>query len=71
MSDVQKPRSTPPGAEELRALRARVQIPLYQIAPRVGLHPARLGRMLNEKEYLPPKIARRVARLLGGKEAMP
>jgi hypothetical protein len=40
-------------------------MPLYMLAPKVNLHPARLGRMLNEREYLPPRIARRVAHILG------
>jgi hypothetical protein len=47
-------------AQELRAERARKQIALYELAARVGVHPARLGRMLNEREHLPPRIAQRI-----------
>ncbi len=53
-----------PSAADLRAERARLQIPLYELAPLVGLHPARLGRLLNEKEHLSARVAQRVADVL-------
>ncbi len=53
-----------PSAADLRAERARAQVPLYELAPLIGLHPARLGRMLNEKEHLPAPVAQRIADVL-------
>jgi hypothetical protein len=53
----------PPTAEELRARRARYQIPLYILAahPFLRVHPIRLGRMLGGRVGLPPDLADRIA----------
>jgi plasmid maintenance system antidote protein VapI len=48
-------------AATLRALRALHQVRLYDLAPRVGVHPGRLGGMLNGKLPLPPDLADRIA----------
>jgi lambda repressor-like predicted transcriptional regulator len=49
---------------DLRAERARRQVPLYQLAGRVQVHPNTLGRMLAEKIPMPEAVARRVAEAL-------
>jgi plasmid maintenance system antidote protein VapI len=36
------------------------RILLYKLAPRIGLHPARLGQLLNEKLPLTPDMAERI-----------
>ena len=41
---------------ELRAEVARQLIPRYKLAAEVGVHPARFGRMLNEKERMPEHV---------------
>ena len=46
-----------PSAADLRALLARHEIRGYQIAPAVGLDPAKLGRLLNGREPLTPQLA--------------
>jgi hypothetical protein len=52
---------TPPSAALLRAMRAYHDVPIYVLAARVGVHPARLTRMLSGrvamKRDLPDKIA--------------
>jgi hypothetical protein len=53
-----------PSAEDLRAERARKQVDLYILAERVGMHPGRLGAMLNERLPLRPAIAERIAEAL-------
>jgi hypothetical protein len=53
-----------PSAEDLRAERARKQIELYVLAERVGMHPGRLGAMLNERLPLRPAVAERIAEAL-------
>jgi hypothetical protein len=53
-----------PSAEDLRAERARKQIELYVLAERVGVHPGRLGALLNERLPLRPAVAERIAEAL-------
>lgn len=53
-----------PTAEDLRAERARRQVELYILAERVGMHPGRLGAMLNERLPLRPAFAERIAEAL-------
>jgi DNA-binding transcriptional regulator YdaS (Cro superfamily) len=48
-------------AASLRALRALHRVLLYDLAPRVGIHPGRLGGMLNGKVPLPPDVAEKIA----------
>jgi plasmid maintenance system antidote protein VapI len=50
-----------PSAADLRALLARHEIRRYEIAPAVGLNPAKLGRLLNGREPLTPQLAQRIA----------
>lgn len=57
MTHAQEP---DPGAR-LRALRALHRVRLYDLAPRVGIHPGRLGGMLNGKIPLPADVAERIA----------
>lgn len=47
--------------EDLRALIARRRLKLYELAPRVGLNPQRLGQMLGEKIAMPPDVIERVS----------
>jgi hypothetical protein len=49
-----------PSAAALRGERARLRLRLYDIAPEVEINPIKLGRMLNEREDLPPALARRI-----------
>ena len=53
-------RQTDPAAQ-LRALRALHRVRLYDLAPRVGVHPGRLGGMLNGKLPLPAELADGIA----------
>ena len=50
-----------PSAADLRALLARHEIRRYEIAPSVGLNPAKIGRLLNGREPLTPEVAQRIA----------
>jgi hypothetical protein len=56
-------------AEDLRAEVARRRVHLYELAAAVGMHPGRLGAMLNEKLPLRPALAERVAEALRGLSA--
>jgi hypothetical protein len=47
-------------ASELRAEIARQMMPLYRLAPRVGLHPTHLGQVLRERRPLSPGLAERI-----------
>jgi plasmid maintenance system antidote protein VapI len=47
-------------AMELRAEIARRMVPIYQLAPRVGLHPAHLGQVLRGRRPLTPDLATRI-----------
>jgi plasmid maintenance system antidote protein VapI len=51
-------------ADDLRALVARRQITRYQLAAKVGVHPGRLGQMLNGKLPLPAELAERLSEVL-------
>lgn len=51
-------------ASDLRAELARRQIPRYKLAAQVGVHPGRLGQMLNGKLPLPEELATRLAQVL-------
>jgi hypothetical protein len=53
-----------PTAADLRAQVARCRALLYLIAPKVGLHPTRLGQLLNERVALTPELARRIREAL-------
>ena len=53
-----------PSPSEFRAELARRQMPRYVAAVSVGIHPARLGRMLNERVPMPAKVAERLAQAL-------
>jgi len=47
-------------AGDFRAMLGRLQIPRYQLAPRVGIIPSSLGRILNELDPLTPDMAQRM-----------
>ncbi|HUF93615.1 MAG TPA: hypothetical protein VMR23_14660 [Candidatus Limnocylindria bacterium] len=49
---------------DIRAALARLKFPLYQLAARIEVHPARLSPMIHERQPLPPRIAERIARVL-------
>jgi hypothetical protein len=53
-------------AEDLRAEVARRRVRLYDLAARAGMHPGRLGALLNERLPLRPEVAERVAEALRG-----
>lgn len=55
---------TVPSADDLRALVARQQVTRYQLAAKVGVHPGRLGQMLNGKLPLPTELAERLSEVL-------
>jgi hypothetical protein len=50
-----------PSAVELSEALAKHRVYRYEIAPHVGMHPAKLGRILNEREPLDPALAARIA----------
>jgi hypothetical protein len=58
-----------PTAAELNALRERLRIPFYILAPAAGLHPSRLAKMLAGREPLPVEIGRRVENALAAEVA--
>jgi DNA-binding transcriptional regulator YdaS (Cro superfamily) len=47
-------------AQELRAEIARQMMPIYWLAPKVGLHPAHLGQALRGRRPLTPEMASRI-----------
>jgi predicted urease superfamily metal-dependent hydrolase len=49
-----------PTAADLRALVARRQVRLFEIGYLVGLHPAKIGLLLNEHRPLPAELAQRL-----------
>ncbi len=53
---------------ELRGEVAKRQITLYKLAADVGIHPGRLGRILNERLPLPPRVAEKIMQVLDGGE---
>jgi plasmid maintenance system antidote protein VapI len=56
-----KPALTP---GDIRAALARLRFPLYQLAARVHVHPARLSPMIHEHRPLPAGLAERIADVL-------
>jgi len=54
---TERGRKTP---ADFRADIARHQLRIYDLAPSVGIHPARLGAILNEHAPLTPAIAARL-----------
>jgi plasmid maintenance system antidote protein VapI len=61
-----------PTAPDLRSDLARLQLRIYDIAPLVGMHPARLGQVLRGKLPLSPQLAERIRAAIhhqGGVEA--
>lgn len=55
---------TVPSPSDLRAELARRQITRYVLAAKIGVHPGRLGQMLNGKLPLPEDLAARLAQVL-------
>ena len=51
-------------AADLRAERARLQVPIFILASSIGVHPYRLGQMLNERRALTSAMAVRIAKAL-------
>ena len=51
-------------AADLRAQRARVQVKLYELAPRVGVHPGELGAVLSGRRPLRAELALRISAAL-------
>ncbi len=51
-------------AGDLRAEIARQMVPLYRLAPQVGLHPTHLGQVLRGRRPLSPELADRIRRAL-------
>jgi len=56
--------SEPLSASDLRAERARKQLPIYLLSAAVGMNPNRLGGILNERVPLTSDVARRIAHAL-------
>ena len=52
-------------AAELRAEMARRQLRIYDVAPRVGLHPSHLGQVLRGRRPLSPELAERIRQAIG------
>ena len=50
--------------EDFRAEFARLGLPHYIVAARVGLHPSRLAAVLWRKERLSPKLAKKLCQVL-------
>jgi hypothetical protein len=55
-------------AADLRSDLARFDRRLYEIAPHVPMHPARLGQVLRGKLPLTPDLARRIHAAIRGEE---
>jgi len=53
-------------AADLRAEVARHQVPIYRLAPLVGLHPSHLGQVLRGRRPLPSELADRIRGALTG-----
>lgn len=56
---------------DLRGELAKRQIMLYRLAADVGIHPGRLGRILNEHLPLPAHVAEKIMRVLDEGETAP
>jgi len=52
-------------AADLRAERARKNIPIFTLGVRLDMHPNRIGLYLNERRPLTPRLAARIAKALG------
>jgi DNA-binding transcriptional regulator YdaS (Cro superfamily) len=49
---------------DYRAEIARLPIKRYVLAARIGVHPSRLGQMLNGRVPMPPAVAARISEAL-------
>jgi len=56
--------ATLPSPADIRAELARRRWPLYQLAARISVHPARLSPMIHERVPMPTRIAERIAAAL-------
>jgi hypothetical protein len=61
--------SNSPTAADLNALRERLRIPIYELAPPCRVNPGRLGQMLAGRSPMPPAIAQRLERALAAEIA--
>lgn len=52
-------------AADFRAERARRQISIFKIAADIGCHPTMLGEILNERRIMTPRMAAKIAKVLG------
>jgi hypothetical protein len=50
---------------DLRAEAVRGGVPIYRLAAEAGVHPVRLGRMLNERAPLSEQDAERIRAAIG------
>src|SRR6266849_6098866 len=67
MGDVEAHQQVaPPTAADLRAALARRRVTLYKLASDVGVHPGRLGQILNERLPLPEGLGERILRAVDG-----
>jgi hypothetical protein len=55
--------------EEFRVQLILRDLRLYEVAPRVGCHPGKLGQMLRGRAPMPAEIAARLRRVLAGESA--
>ena len=55
-----RPQAVITNAGDLRAEVARHMVPIYRLAPRVGLHPAHLGQVLRGRRPLSPELEARI-----------
>lgn len=53
-----------PTDADLRAERARRQVPVYRIAAVYGCHPNKIGAWLSGREPLTPEVASRILRAI-------
>ena len=60
--------SAPDLAADLRSDLGRFQRRIYDIAPLVQMHPARLGQVLRGKLPLSPELAARISAAIRGEE---
>jgi hypothetical protein len=49
---------------DIRAELARRRLPLYLLAAKILVHPARLSPMIHERVPMPTRIAEKIARVL-------
>jgi len=55
--------------DDLRALRARYNVPVYILAARARIHPVRVSRLLNGRSPLTPELATRLQRAIEAEAA--